>query len=265
MQQTRSIMVGGFLGAGKTTLLWEAAKRLAERGLRAGLITNDQAPELVDTALLNRTGVRVEEVAGSCFCCNFQGLIDATGRLRDEAEADVLIAEPVGSCTDLSATILQPLKERFSRELVLAPLSVMADPIRLRDILNGGTAGLHESAAYIFRKQLEEADIIVISKKDMVADKDYRTWAKKLAETFPAVDIMGVSAQTGEGMDAWLDAVLTRTDSGTRYWCHDPVRRYGYPPSEPVAFIRSGVANIADVWNCHSESAIHAVRAKPRT
>ena len=34
---TRLILVGGFLGAGKTTMLWQAAQRLAQRGLRAGL------------------------------------------------------------------------------------------------------------------------------------------------------------------------------------------------------------------------------------
>ena len=43
MKQTRLILVGGFLGAGKTTLLWETAVRLMNKGLRVGLITNDQA------------------------------------------------------------------------------------------------------------------------------------------------------------------------------------------------------------------------------
>ena len=161
---TRLILVGGFLGAGKTSLLWEAAQRLAKRGLRVGLITNDQAPALVDTAFLSRGGVNVAEVNGSCFCCNFQGLLDAMSKVRTAVEADVLIAEPVGSCTDLSATIVQPLKARFGRKLVISPLSVLADPMRLADILGGGTSGLHPSAAYIFRKQLEEADIAVISK-----------------------------------------------------------------------------------------------------
>ena len=139
MHTTRLILVGGFLAAGKTTLLWEAARRLAARGEKVGLITNDQAPDLVDTRWLEHAGmavadggigdVGVAEVAGSCFCCNFAGLIDASQRLADTLHADVLIAEPVGSCTDLSATILQPLKEKFSRQFALAPLSVLADPI----------------------------------------------------------------------------------------------------------------------------------------
>lgn len=77
MNPTRLILVGGFLGAGKTTLLWEAAQRIINSGQRVGLITNDQAPELVDTALLSRNDVKVAEVSGSCFCCNFDGLINA--------------------------------------------------------------------------------------------------------------------------------------------------------------------------------------------
>lgn len=45
MKTTKLILVGGFLGAGKTTLLWYAAQKLMRKGLKVGLITNDQAPE----------------------------------------------------------------------------------------------------------------------------------------------------------------------------------------------------------------------------
>lgn len=216
MKTTRLILVGGFLGSGKTTLLWEAARRITESGKRTGLITNDQASELVDTALLLRKDVKVAEVSGSCFCCNFNGLIDALKNVRDEANADVIIAEPVGSCTDLSATILQPLKQNLRRELVVSPLSVLADPIRLNDILNGGTAGLHPSAAYIFRKQLEESDLILISKSDLVSPEELALLKEKVKLHFPDSEVMGVSSLSGEGMDEWLSEVLTRTDAGKR-------------------------------------------------
>ncbi|VAW19688.1 Metal chaperone, involved in Zn homeostasis [hydrothermal vent metagenome] len=213
---TRLILVGGFLGAGKTTLLWEAAQRLARRGQRVGLITNDQAPELVDTAFLSRGDVKVAEVSGSCFCCNFQGLIDAMSNVSTEAGADVLIAEPVGSCTDLSATIVQPLKDLLGRELVVAPLSVLADPVRLTDILDGGTAGLHPSAAYIFRKQIEEADIIVVSKTDLLPLTGLEALKARVAQAYPDAGISMVSVKTGEGLDAWLDEVIVRSDAGQR-------------------------------------------------
>lgn len=214
MKTTRLILVGGFLGAGKTTLLWEAARRITETGKRTGLITNDQAPELVDTALLSRDNVKVAEVSGSCFCCNFNGLTNALKQVREEANADVIIAEPVGSCTDLSATIIQPLKQNLKSELLVSPLTVLADPFRLNDILNGGTAGLHPSAAYIFRKQLEESDIILIGKSDLVSGPELSLLKEKAQLNFQEAEIMTLSSVSGEGMNEWLDEVLTRTDAG---------------------------------------------------
>jgi G3E family GTPase len=216
MRTTRLILVGGFLGAGKTTLLWEAASRLMNDGKRVGLITNDQASELVDTALLLHNKIKVAEVSGSCFCCNFNGLIDAMKQVREEANADVIIAEPVGSCTDLSATILQPLKESMPSELLVSPLTVMADPAHLTDILNGGTAGLHPSAAYIYKKQLEESDIILISKADLLSTDEMVLLKEKVKLNYPEADVMTVSAITGQGIEEWLKEVMTRTDAGQR-------------------------------------------------
>ena len=216
MKTTRLILVGGFLGAGKTTLLWEAARRIIEKGQRIGLITNDQAPELVDTAILSHNEVKVAEVSGSCFCCNFNGLISALRQVRDDANADVIIAEPVGSCTDLSATIIQPLRENMEKELIVSPLSAMADPERLSDMMNGGTAGLHSSAAYIFRKQLEESDIILISKSDLLEPADLALLREKVRLNFPYADVRTISAVTGEGIDEWLNEVMNRTDAGRR-------------------------------------------------
>jgi G3E family GTPase len=214
MKTTRLILVGGFLGAGKTTLLWEAARSMKKKNLNIGLITNDQAPELVDTALLTRDQVNVAEVNGSCFCCNFSGLIDAMEKLKKDNAIDIIIAEPVGSCTDLSATILQPLKQNMQRELVVSPLTVLADPIRLADILNEGNAGLHPKAAYILMKQLEECDIILISKTDSLTSAELERLKEKAAINYPDSEIRSISSVTGEGLEGWINEVLTRNDSG---------------------------------------------------
>lgn len=210
----RIILVGGFLGAGKTTLLWESARFLSEKSRRVGLITNDQASELVDTAFLERDNGTVLEVSGSCFCCNFNGLTDAMANAAEDRHCDIIIAEPVGSCTDLSATILQPLKEKFSDEYIIAPLTVLADPGRLTDILDGGSAGLHGSAAYIYRKQLEEADIILINKKDLLTPEELEALTTRAEKEWPLARVFSVSAITGEGLAGWLDDVLTRSDTG---------------------------------------------------
>jgi len=216
MKTTRLILVGGFLGAGKTTLLWEAARRIMIKGQRVGLITNDQAPDLVDTALLMHHDVKVAEVSGSCFCCNFDGLINAMQQVSDAANADVIIAEPVGSCTDLSATIVQPLKEKLEGELLVSPLSVLADPFHLSDILAGLSSGIHPSAAYIFLKQLEESDIILITKADLMDPAELAVLTLKVKTKFSQSEVMTVSAVTGDGIDEWLQEVLNRTNAGQR-------------------------------------------------
>lgn len=215
-KKVRILFVGGFLGAGKTTLLWNAAKILVARGKRVGLITNDQAPGLVDTGLLARQGLSVGEVAGSCFCCNFRGLIRAAGKLRKETRADVLLAEPVGSCTDLSGAILQPLKERFREEFLPTPLSVLADPDRSSRVLDGKRLGMHRSAAYIIRKQFEEADRILINKVDLLGRTQARSLLKKFSAAFPDTPVRGISSLTGTGVAEWLDDVLASDMAGGR-------------------------------------------------
>jgi len=215
MNQVQLILVGGFLGAGKTTLIERTALRLIEQGRRVGLITNDQAPELVDSQMLRQGRLAVAEVAGSCFCCNFNGLVDALKKLGAEGRVDVVLAEPVGSCADLSATILQPLKKFLKSEVRVSPLTVLADPAKLAAILNGEDAGLHEDAAYIYRKQLEESDVILISKSDTFAPDALDRLKEETAKAFPASRVMSVSALKGEGIDAWLADLEEHTDAGT--------------------------------------------------
>src|SRR5688500_20364776 len=110
MAKARYVMIGGFLGAGKTTAVLRLAERMTARGLRVGLITNDQSTGLVDTALLGSHGFDVEEITGGCFCCRFNSLLDAADRLSQETRPDVFVAEPVGSCTDLTAPASYPLR-----------------------------------------------------------------------------------------------------------------------------------------------------------
>jgi G3E family GTPase len=208
------IFVGGFLGAGKTTLLWQSAKNLVDRGARVGLITNDQAPDLVDTALLSRSGAVVREVAGSCFCCNFDGLIGAVHSLTEQ-HADIIIAEPVGSCTDLSATIIQPLKDKSS-DIDIAPLTILVDPNRVLELLEEKSSLLHPSALYIMRLQMEEADRILINKADSLSADDRRLIANLLRKNFPHVRTGEISARNNEGVDAWLSDILLDYDAGKR-------------------------------------------------
>src|SRR3954469_12236182 len=128
MKPLRFVMVGGFLGAGKTTTLARLAQHHQARGRRVGIVTNDQAADLVDTTSLRAQGFAVEEVAGACFCCRFDDLVERVARLETSERPDVLLAEPVGSCTDLVATVIQPLKDLYGRRFAVAPYPVFFKP-----------------------------------------------------------------------------------------------------------------------------------------
>ena len=216
MKQTRIILAGGFLGAGKTTLIWNVAQRLMAKGLKVGLITNDQAPELVDSQLLKLSDLQVAEVAGSCFCCNFNGFTQAIKNLQTGVDADVILAEPVGSCADLSATIVNPLKKFYQRELIVSPMTVLADPARLEDILFGGNGGLHEDAAYIYRKQLEESDVILITKTDTLTAGQTDRLLNMTRQAFPTSLVMAASTRTGTGVDEWVETVSNSSAAGLK-------------------------------------------------
>src|ERR1700680_5322398 len=165
MKPMRFMMVGGFLGGGKTTAIGRLARMFQAQGMHVGIVTNDQATDLVDTQSLRWQGHLVGEVAGACFCCNFNELISTVESLGAAARPDVVLAEPVGSCTDLVATVIQPLAQLYQSQFDLTPYGVILKPSHgLRILKAGQKSGFSPKAAYIFRKQLEEADFILINR-----------------------------------------------------------------------------------------------------
>jgi G3E family GTPase len=202
--RARFLVVGGFLGAGKTTALLRLAQAFHGEGKRVGLITNDQASHLVDTGTLRVRGFRVEEVAGACFCCKFDELAQCAERIREEERPDVVMGEPVGSCTDLAATVVQPLRKLYGDRYSVAPYSVLVDPTRARQIvLERGFGGFSSKIAYIFLKQLEEADLIAVNKVDLLTRALREEILAALAKEFPKARVTAISALTGEGFAEW--------------------------------------------------------------
>jgi G3E family GTPase len=90
---------------------------------------------ILDTALVRAHALPVEEIAGGCFCCRFNSLVEAADRLSLDTAPDILLAEPVGSCTDLVATVSLPLARIYGDRFTVAPVSVVVDPLRALRIL----------------------------------------------------------------------------------------------------------------------------------
>lgn len=203
MQSIRFIMVGGFLGAGKTTTLGRLARYYMNRGQKVGLVTNDQAQDLVDTHSLREQGFSVEEVAGACFCCKFDELLDKVGKLEADQRPNVILAEPVGSCTDLVATVVQPLKDLYGARFSVAPYTVLFKPSHgLKILRNESGGGFSPKAAYIFRKQLEEADAVLVNRIDELSAAEVSELVGLVNEQYAGVPVLRVSAKTGEGFEA---------------------------------------------------------------
>ena len=195
------VPVGGFLGSGKSSLLLAAGQRLRARGVKVAILTNDQAAGLVDTVTARNQEFDAGEVAGACFCCAFTKFIDAAAELAARG-AEVILAEPVGSCTDIAATVLGPLHQDFGHLFRLAPFTVLVDPAQY-GLLH--TPEADQEVAWLHGRQIAEADILAFSKCD-------------LGEPLPELHApaLRLSARSGTGVDAWLEEVLSgRTAPGT--------------------------------------------------
>jgi len=214
MTRSRYIMIGGFLGAGKTTTMLRLAEMLTARGQRVGLITNDQASGLVDTSLAKKRGMAVEEIAGGCFCCRFSSLIEAARHLTRTTRPDVFLAEPVGSCTDLVATVALPLQQIYGEQFTVAPFAVLVDPLRAMRVFGmeeGRT--FPEHVLYIYGKQLEEAEHIIINKADTVPPETLEALRAEIARRYPQAGVHVISARDGTGVEELLALLLAGESS----------------------------------------------------
>ena len=206
MAKPRLILLGGFLGSGKTTLMVELGKLLSERGSRVGVITNDQGDMLVDTDFASAAGLAAGEVQNGCFCCNFSTFVQNIDGIIGEASPDYIIAEPVGSCTDLVPTVLTPLALYHDGLVDLAAYLVLADAPRLA----GEYAELSLTTPITPREvllshQIAEAGQLVLSKTDAVSKEELGRARDLLSRLNANAKVLECSARTGTGMSAIAD------------------------------------------------------------
>lgn len=216
--RSKVILLSGFLGAGKTTTMIRAAKMMEAAGKKVAIVTNDQGSALIDTALGRNSGLWTEEVSGGCFCCRFDDLLTTLQTLRETQSPDVILAEAVGSCTDLSATVIHPMKHYYQDDFEVAPLTILVDPKRMvKNIPAIDSLAFSNSVHYIFEKQIEEADIIAINKLDQYAEEEIDTMIEVLNQRYPDAMILPISAARGDHMEQLIYEWMNSTISGNQW------------------------------------------------
>jgi G3E family GTPase len=146
----------------------------------------------------------VAEVAGGCFCCRFPDLLASIERLQDMVDPDIVLAEAVGSCTDLVSTVLRPLHAYHPDRYLVAPFTVLSDPLR-------DPNSFPAEVAYIHERQLSEANLIAVSKKDLLDTAATQRSLDELRRTYPAAEVLALSGRTGDGLPEWLDICLEQS------------------------------------------------------
>jgi G3E family GTPase len=140
--------------------------------------------------------------------------------LTAATKPDVFIAEPVGSCTDLVATVTYPLRRIYGNDFSIAPLSVVVDPIRALRVFGLETGGkFSEKVHYSYRKQLHEADIILLNKCDLLDFEREENIRRALAQSFPRATLLPISARKGTGLEPWFER-LAAEEQGIRESMH---------------------------------------------
>lgn len=199
-------LIGGFLGSGKTTAIHRACSSFLKHARKVAVITNDQGIDLVDTEFIKTAGVKAEEVVNGCFCCNYNQFADAIQALTANEHPDIIFAESVGSCTDLVAAIAKPLA-KFKPEITVV-ISVFADAQLLYSLITGNALFLDENVRYLYKKQLEEADIVVVNKIDLIHDTELQKVKEQIEAEFPGKTMLYQNSLEENSVRNWVLTLL---------------------------------------------------------
>jgi len=195
------VQIAGWLGSGKTTLVIALAKALGRDGLKVAIVVNEIGAVPVDGKVIEEYGLTVKDIGGGCICCQVAGTMLNTIRvLAGEIRPDIIMVEPTGMA--VPGSVAETVRAGAGKAgIEMGPVIVLLDTTREEKLLH------YETLKRLIMKQLTDADIIALSKADMVTEDTLAGTAKAVADINPDAKVIILSAKTGEGVEALVDSV----------------------------------------------------------
>ncbi|MDE5614199.1 MAG: GTP-binding protein [Treponemataceae bacterium] len=195
-QVTPMTLLCGYLGAGKTTLLNRVLNN--QQGYKVAVIVNDIGEVNVDEKLI-ADGAKITDTSSivpltnGCICCTLKSeLAKNIENLIKTGKYDYIMIEASGVC--------EPMPIAQELELIkngrLDNVVGVVDAARLVDEFGGGDALLRkdsmgeEDIASLLVQQIEFCSTLVINKKDLVSEDDFKKVRAVIDALHPGVKII---------------------------------------------------------------------------
>lgn len=195
----------GFLGSGKTTAMMALTKYYTEKHGLAAMISNDLGRQsLADNRLAQLSGCNASELTGDCICYQRDNLSARLDSLFAEG-CQLVVSDIPGFGVGALDHVYHGLAQDYPGQYELAPFTVLVESSTV-DTLREGTGG---DIAYILDTQLVEADLIVLTKTDLLSPDAIDGILAWLRKSYPHAQVLTISALTGEGLEALSQALIT--------------------------------------------------------
>jgi G3E family GTPase len=190
MKSMKIHLVGGFTGSGKTTAIHNACSILKYKKITSSFIQDEQADFIPDSNPVKKMGAPFARMTGGCSCCNYNRLDMQIEKLRKESNPSVIFAEYSGTCTNLISSLLKPLKEYKGEKFEAVNFSTFVDAELLLLHLQGEPIPLSFEHKYIWEKQIEEAEILVVNKTDLLSECEMEALELFVKDHFPSKQVL---------------------------------------------------------------------------
>lgn len=160
---TQVVILTGFLGSGKTTILQKMLAEEENKGHSCAVLMNEIGDVSIDTALVNDGKASVREILNGCICCSsrdqFENALMATVQ-NDHPDTIFIECSGVSHPYEVVDSCMNPI---IADQIQIAGTIAVLDALHFSRIYEE-----EESIAHLMMEQIKNADIIVLSKTDLL-------------------------------------------------------------------------------------------------